>query len=223
MSESTSEPTSECRPGATTEFGTTYAASQIARRDSGWRSRIKQFYLDRILEQVRGPTVDIGCGAGQLLEQLPSGSVGLEVNEALVADLRSRGLAVLQSSPDESRIALGMLSPGRVRTAVLSHVLEHFADAAGVLRGLMHDGRRLGISRLVVVVPGRVGYASDATHKTFVALDYLSTHGLLDGPGFRTTHRSYFPGDFAILGRLFIYHELMLVYELDPMRDDGPA
>ena len=198
----------------TAGFGDAYAASQIARRESGLRARIKQFYLDRVLKHALGPTVDIGCGAGQLLEQLPPGSIGLEVNPALVQDLKTRGLDVMPIDPDHTRITLGDLPVGRVRTAVLSHVLEHFADAATVLRRLMQDCTALGITRLIVVVPGSVGYASDDTHRTFVTLDYLRARGLLHGPGFTLKHRSYFPGNVAAIGRLFIYHELMLVYDL---------
>ena len=198
-------------------FGDAYAASQLARRDSGWRARVKQFYLDRILRHARGVTVDIGCGAGQLLEQLPPGSIGLEVNPALLRDLRAQGLPVLPIEPDETRVTLGDLQAGVAETAVLSHVLEHFADAASVLHRLLADCRALGIARLIVVVPGRVGYASDATHKTFVTVDYLRRHGLLEGPGFVVAHQSYFPGDFEAIGRLFIYHELMLVYDLHPL------
>ncbi len=199
-------------------FGDRYAASQLARRDSGVRARVKQLYLDRILRFATGVTVDVGCGAGQLLEQLPAGSIGIEVNPALVAALRSRGLNVLQVAGDPSTISLGTVQPGVASTVVLSHVLEHFDDAARVLRRLMVDCSALGVSRLIIVVPGAVGYRSDATHRTFVTLDYLAAHALLDGDGCRVVHRSFFPGDLQAIGRLFIYHELMVVYELDATR-----
>ena len=207
------------------EFGDRYAAVQLARRGSGLRALIKQFYLNRILRFVDGVTVDIGCGAGQLVEQLPPGSIGIEVNPALIATLRARGLEVLQVDPDPSAISLGSLRAGVARTAVLSHVLEHFDDAATVLRRLMADCRSLGIARLVVVVPGLVGFRSDATHRTFVTLDYLRQNGLLAGPGFDVVHRSFFPGDAQFIGRLFIYHELMIVYDLRGAGLDasGPA
>ncbi len=198
------------------EFGDRYAASQIARRNNRLRSLVKQFYLDRILGYAEGVTVDIGCGAGQLLEQLPRGSIGLEINPALVRNLRTKGLDVIQITPSDSSIPLGTLRPGVARTAVLSHVLEHFGDAAGVLRGLMRSCAAVGISRLIVVVPGWVGYQSDTTHKTFVTLDYLKANALLAGDGFNAVHRSFFPGNLEVIGRLFVYHELMVVYDLAP-------
>ncbi len=200
--------------GSPSAFDDDYAARQIARSENPLRARVKQFYLDRILRQVDGPTVDIGCGAGQLLEQLPAGSLGLEVNPVLVQNLQARGLNVMPIVPDATRIDLGEVRPGTVRTAVLSHVLEHFADAASVLRRLLADCAALGISRLVVVVPGSAGFAKDDTHKTFVTLDYLAGQGLVEGAGFAMTHRSYFPGDMRSFGGLFAYHELMVVYDL---------
>jgi SAM-dependent methyltransferase len=200
-------------------FDLQYAARQLDRRSNGFRARIKQFYLDRVLRHVRGPTLDIGCGAGQLLERLPPGSIGLEVNPALVADLQARGLRVELVVPTTNALALGSVRPGDVKTAVLSHVLEHFDDAAAVLRRLFDDCAARGIERVVVVVPGLVGYRSDATHRTFVTLAYLRAHGLVSaqagGGGFHLVHHSYFPGNLRFIGRLFVYHELMLVYDLN--------
>jgi putative flippase GtrA len=199
------------------EFGDHYAASQLRRRNSGFRARIRQFYLDRILRHARGVTVDIGCGAGQLLEQLPTGSIGLEVNPALVRDLRAKGLNVIAVTSETTAVSLGGLRHGVAQTVVLSHVLEHFDDAATVLRRLIADCSAIGISRLIVVVPGEVGYRSDPTHKTFVALGYLREHNLLDGDGFSASHHSYFPVNLRFMGQLFIYHELMVVYDLTPV------
>jgi hypothetical protein len=204
------------------DFGDAYAASQLARRDSGLRALIRRFYLRRILRYATGITVDIGCGAGQLLEQLPAGSIGLEINPILVVNLRARGLSVIEVPASASSVSLGALRRGVASTAVLSHVLEHFDDAASVLRQLMKDCVALGISRLIVVVPGLAGYRSDSTHKTFVTVDYLSSNGLLGGEGGpRVMHRSFFPGDARLLGHLFIYHELMIVYDLGSMNDES--
>lgn len=195
------------------EFGVQYAASQLARRESRLRKRIKQLYLDRVLRHVSGPTLDVGCGAGQLLAQLPPNSMGLEINSVLVERLISEGLQVSQIAGSAERIELGDFAHGTFRTLVLSHVLEHFENAARVLENLLADCAARGIARVIVVVPGRVGYDSDATHKTFVTLDYLESEKLLASAGFMLTHRSYFPGNFRSIGRLFIYHELMLIYD----------
>ena len=57
------------------EFGRDYARSQIDRQKNPFRKLIKSFYVSRILQHVDGPAVDLGCGAGQILERLPVGSV----------------------------------------------------------------------------------------------------------------------------------------------------
>ena len=66
------------------EFGSAYAVEQLRRSRHPLRRLIKKFYLDRVLRELRGPTIDFGCGAGQLLARLPADSVGLEVNPPLV-------------------------------------------------------------------------------------------------------------------------------------------
>jgi putative flippase GtrA/SAM-dependent methyltransferase len=195
------------------EFGDRYAESQLARSENPLRKRIKRFYLDRMLRYVRGPTLDVGCGAGQLLELLPPGSAGLEVNPVLVKQLAARGLYVSQVAGASDRIDLGDAPTGAFRTLVLSHVLEHFDQAGAVLRRLLKECALRGFERVIIVVPGQVGYNSDSTHKTFVTVDYLEREGLLSESGFQVSHRSWFPGNVAYLGKLFIYHELMLVYD----------
>ena len=139
------------------EFGVRYAASQLARRASPLRKRIKQLYLDRVLHQVVGPTLDVGCGAGQLLEQLPPNSMGLEINPVLVEQLTSRGLRVSQIAGRPDRIELGDFAHETFRTLVLSHVLEHFENAARVLETLLEDCAARGIERVIIVVSGTSG------------------------------------------------------------------
>ena len=139
--------------------------------------------------------------------------MGLEINPILVEQWTSKGLQVSQVAGRPDRIELGNFVHGTFRTLVLSLVLEHFQNAARVLETLLEDCAARGIERVIIVVSGRVGYESDTTHKTFVTLDYLESKDLLSSAGFRLTHLCYVPGNFKSVGRLFIYHELMLVYD----------
>lgn len=43
-------------------------------------------------------------------------------------------------------------------------------------------------------------------------MEYLRAHRMDVCAGYRIVHHSYFPGNFRFLGKLFIYHELMVVY-----------
>jgi len=193
-------------------FDVHYAAEQLRRSRHPFRRTIKRFYLDAVLREVAGSTVDLGCGAGQLLRRLPVGSMGLEVNPALVEALKKGGLEVARYDVGEDAFGLAPVAPGRFRSLVVSHVLEHFADAAVVISALLRSCERLGIERVVVVVPGLRGYHSDATHKTFIDLAYIDRNRLHRVGAFRLAKSRYFPINTERIGRYFVFHELILVF-----------
>lgn len=194
-------------------FDERYAEEQLRRSRHPLRRLVKGFYLRSILRHVDGPSIDFGCGAGQLLERLPEGSVGLEVNPALVRALQARRLNVMRYDPDTDGLSLAALPAGRYSTFIMAHVLEHFDDAAPALRRLLASCRRLGVRRFILVVPGRKGYQSDATHRTFVDFAWLEREGLLACEGYALQAARYFPLDRAALGRHFVFHELIAVLQ----------
>ena len=198
-------------------YDATYAEWQLGRSRSLPRRLVKSLYLNNILRDVRGPTIDFGCGAGQLLARLPEGSIGLEVNPSLVEALTRRGLDVVHYDPEADQFRLAELRPNAFKTFVMAHVLEHFEDAANSLKRLLGSCRRLGVERVIVVVPGARGYASDDTHRTFVNRAFLEEHGLLEFGGYAVTSLSFFPINMESLGRLFAYHELKIIF--DPSSD----
>jgi SAM-dependent methyltransferase len=203
----------------TQEFGEDYAAEQMRRSRHSLRKAIKRFYIQNILKHVAGPTIDFGCGAGQLLARLPSGSVGLELNPHLVGALRSEGLNAELYDP-EDKFELAGFPTNFYKTLVMAHVLEHFEDAKGVLRTLLRTCNRIGISHVIIVVPGEVGFASDKTHKTFVNRQYLQTNRLFELEGFVARKVNYFPLNAEVVGKYFIFHELMVVYDRAGIRKD---
>ncbi len=196
-----------------TEFGAAYASSQIARSRHPLRRLVKSLYLSNVLADVRGRTIDLGCGAGQLLRRLPIGSLGVEINPHLVEQLRAEGLPVLDYNAALDDFALTPIPVGQYETLVMSHVLEHFENAHEVVRRLLRGCARIGIRRLVLILPCEVGYRSDATHKTYVDADYLRAHGLTACEGFAVSRMSHFPLDLAWIGRYFVFHELKVVYD----------
>jgi len=195
------------------EFDRHYAAEQLRRSRHPIRRFVKNFYLRNILSDVRGPTIDFGCGAGQLLEHLPPGSVGLEVNPHLIEELRSSGLKVIQARQEIQDFELIDFGDGSFRTLVIAHVLEHLPDPVTALRVLLGACLRLGIEREMVVVPGVKGFASDSTHKTFIERAYLETHMPKFIEGFGFSGLSYFPGPWEWVGRHFVFHELKIVFD----------
>jgi SAM-dependent methyltransferase len=195
------------------EFDADYAREQLRRSRHPLRRLIKGFYIRNILREVTGPSVDFGCGAGQLLSSLPAGSIGLEINPFWVESLRKKGLKVMHYDADSDRFSLAGLPENRYSTFIMAHVLEHFSDAGVVLRTLLRSCRRLAIQRFILAVPGWKGYLSDPTHKTFVDRAYLQREGLLSCEGYRLKHTRYFPIDHEAVGRYFVFHELIAVLD----------
>jgi SAM-dependent methyltransferase len=197
-----------------TGFGVDYAETQWARERNPLRRFIKNLYLDNILRDVEGATLDFGCGTGQLLARLPKGSMGIEINPFLVDELKRRSLDVIKYEPDSNGFSLPDIEIDRFTTLVLSHVLEHFDNARACLETLFAACVRVGISRVIIVVPGANGYRSDATHRTFVTRSYLKEH-LQDCIGFRMERTHYYPVNVEGVGEYFKFHELHALYLRD--------
>jgi hypothetical protein len=194
-------------------YGEKYAARQLRRRRNPLRRAIKHFYLNNMLREVRGRTVDLGFGAGQLLERLPGGSLGLEVNPHLVEEARRAGLnaAVYDAAADPPLV--GAVPADAYSTLVMAHVLEHIPEAHLFVRKILRSCAALGIDRVIFVVPGEKGFRFDSTHRTFVNLRYLREHDLLSCEGYAVRTRRYFPGDREWIGRYYTFHEFMFVYD----------
>lgn len=195
------------------EFDRQYAAEQIRRSRHPLRRFIKNYYLRNILRDVHGPAIDFGCGAGQLLARLSPGSAGLEVNKYLIDDLRSAGLTVYQARATMQDFELVDFAADKYRTLVIAHVLEHLPDPAEALHVLLTACLRLGIDRVVVVVPGARGYVSDRTHKTFIDRTYLESKIPRSTGGFVRSAISYFPGPWEWVGRYFVYQEMKVIFD----------
>jgi SAM-dependent methyltransferase len=195
-----------------TSYDARYTRYQLQR--SSLRKLVRRAYLQSALSQLQGPTVDFGCGVGELLERLPAGSVGLEINPVSVDHCRARGLDARLYDGYADDWGLGVLSPDQgLGSLVISHVLEHLDDPMRILSALLGSCRRLGISRVLVIVPGPRGYRTDATHRTFVDLAMLSAPEVVAGTGFRLASNRYFPGNVRTIGALFPHHELQVLFQ----------
>lgn len=195
------------------EFDLAYAAEQLRRSQHPMRRIVKGFYHRNVVRHARGPTIDFGCGAGQMLERLPAGSVGLELNPHLIKALRERHLSVVEARGDLTDFELKPFQEGVFRSLIISHVLEHLPDPAEALAVMFRACQRLGITRVIAVVPGEKGYASDRTHKTFIDKAYLDTRLPQVLEGFSRTHLSYYPGPWEWVGRYYVFHELQFIFD----------
>jgi len=198
---------------AAQEFGQEYATEQLRRSRHPLRRLLKGFYLRHLLSNVHGPCIDFGCGAGQLLARLPPGSVGLEVNPHLLHALRAAGMQVREARADIHDFKLTGFPRDTYRTLVIAHVLEHLPDPAAALRILLAACRKLGVGRVIVVVPGAKGYAADRTHKTLIDRAWLEAQVPVQDEGFVRRPPTYFPGRWEWIGRYFVFHEMHVVFD----------
>jgi len=188
-------------------YGCSYAAYQLNR--SALRKSIRRLYLRNIRRLIEGPAIDFGCGVGELLQILPAGSVGLEINESAVRHCRSRGMDVRLYDPASDGYQFNGLEPGVFRSFVMSHVLEHLDQPMSVAGSIFTSCARLAIPRIIFVVPGVKGFRSDKTHRTFIDGSFFA--GRVGE--YRKLSAAYFPVNVKLIGSFFTHHELVVVYD----------
>lgn len=193
-----------------TEFDSEYTRYQLNR--SALRKFVRRIYLRRACTQLRGRTLDFGCGVGELLSNLAPGSKGLEYNKATVEFCRNKGLDVEFYDGTSDDWALSVLGKEHgLSSMVVSHVLEHLDSPALILGKLMEAAKRIGVRRVLVIVPGKAGFRSDPTHRTFVDEPMLRS---AIPEGWKVLSIFHFPFNFARAGDVFLYNELHVLAEL---------
>lgn len=192
-------------------YGEDYKEYQAGR--AWWRKMFRLFYLYHVRYFLKGPTIDCGCGVGELLRILPEGSVGLEINPSAVQYCQKMGLDVRLYNPQEDNYRFQQLRNSQFSSFSLCHVLEHLPDPVETLKQIFQSCRELGISSVVVVVPGSVGFRSDATHLTFITEDFISANGLAERSGYKLRLTRYFPLPFRASGDYFRHNETLFVFE----------
>ena len=177
------------------------------------RKTVRTIYLNDIRKYCLGKTIDFGCGVGELLKTLPPGSVGFEVNKVVVEFCKRNGLNVNLYAPEQDDYNLRMIEAGHYQTFTMNHVLEHLENSYDIINKIFNSCDRLQIRRVVFTVPGHKGYKSDATHQTFINMDYLIRTGVCDNKYYQLRVNKYFPVNLEAFSRLFTHNELRLVFD----------
>jgi hypothetical protein len=180
---------------------------------SSIRKAVRTIYLNDIRKYCIGKTIDFGCGIGELLKILPNESIGFEVNKIVVGFCRKNGLNVNLYIPEEDNYNFQMIEPGQYQTFTMNHVLEHLKQSSNVISKIFESCHRLDIIRIVFTVPGHKGYKSDATHETFINMDYLSKTGVCNNKYYELKVNKYFPVDSESFSKIFTHNELRLVFD----------
>lgn len=152
-----------------------------------------------------GRTLDVGCGIGRNLIELPEGSVGVDHNERSVAVARERGCTACTPEAFETS---SLAAPESFDGLLFAHVLEHMTrtEAHRLVGRYARWLRPGGVA--VFITPQEAGFRSDPTHVEYLGLRDLASIAARNG---FTVLRSFsFPFPKWV-GRWFPYNENVLV------------
>jgi hypothetical protein len=175
---------------------------------------LRELYIRPILKHIDGKTIDFGCGIGDLLRILPDGSMGLELNKHSVNYCKNIGLTVEYYNPEEDDYFFSNINKkDGFRTLVISHVLEHLIDAKYILPKLVSSAKRIGIKKIIIIVPGIRGFFSDPTHKIYIDKTFFLVNNYQKIDDYIIKFERYYPINVRIIGNMFKYQELWIIYE----------
>jgi cyclopropane fatty-acyl-phospholipid synthase-like methyltransferase len=135
---------------------------------------LRWIFYPKLFRTFRGMETifDLGCGTGEFLKECrrrKRDAIGIDSNETLANRCRAQGYNV----ENDSICELNSLKGRPFRYAVCDNVLEHLE---------VHEIKRFferveallePQGTLICVVPGRMGFKKDPTHKTYVSGELL--------------------------------------------------
>ena len=136
------------------------------------RTRRGLFFREKILypkivKRCKGRVLDFGCGIGDMLRFL-EGSSGVDINEHCVQFCRSQNLDAFVLGR-EGQIPF---ADNSFDTVLMDNVLEHIEDPEPVIKEIIRVLKVDG--RLLIGVPGVLGYTKDPDHKVFYDQERMS-------------------------------------------------
>jgi len=190
-------------------YGQEYLDYQTNR--NWFRKLVRKLYLNKQKSYLVGTVLDFGCGSGELLKKIEHDCVGLEVNKNAVKYCKKNGLNVHLYDPISDDYSFSQFT--KFDSLVMSHVLEHLAQPEIVLTKILKSCFRLGVKRILLIVPGKKGFLSDKTHKKFIDINFIMNNYLNDNYGYELREVTYFPLNNKIFGDLFTHNESLFIYE----------
>lgn len=179
---------------------------------SPFRSHIRcELYIKNILRFVEGKTIDFGCGAGEVLKFLPSGSVGLDPNKTSIQYCQDKNLNAKYYSITKDKYSLNDYKNQKFETLLMNHVLEHIKSPQETFEKILKSSKKLNVDRVIVVVPGFKGFEADKTHKEYINLDFFLNK--IKSTNYKIIHQEYYPINSEVVGHIFRYQELVVVFE----------
>jgi cyclopropane fatty-acyl-phospholipid synthase-like methyltransferase len=172
---------------------------------------LRWIFYPKLFRAFRGTDtiVDLGCGTGEFLNDCrrrKREAIGIDSNETLANRCRAQGLKV----ENDSICELNSLKGRQFRYAVCDNVLEHL-EVHEIQRFFERVEALLEPQgTLICVVPGRMGFKKDPTHKTYVSGELLEH--LLKGSQLKIRRAYYHPFNLPGLDK-YLYLN-MQVFEI---------
>jgi 2-polyprenyl-3-methyl-5-hydroxy-6-metoxy-1,4-benzoquinol methylase len=177
---------------------------------------LRQIFYPKIFRAFRGTEtiVDLGCGTGEFLKHCrrrKRDAIGIDSNETLANRCRKDGFKVEVDSICE----LSSLEGQQFSYAICDNVLEHLE--VGEIQRFFERVEALLAPQgtLICIVPGRMGFKKDPTHKTYVSRELL--HRLLQGSTLNVRAFYYHPFNLAGVDKCFYLN--MQVFEIVRARE----
>jgi len=173
----------------------------------------EKIFLNSIVKKAIGKSIDFGCGRGGLLKLLPKGSLGLEVNQEIVKYLKKNKFNAKYYSVNDDKYLFQDIPVGVYKTFIMNHVLEHIPYPKDNLKKIIESCHRLGIERIMIIVPCIKGFKSDTTHIKFINKNFFYKNRLIKLFNFEIKKMYYYPFNLKFIGDFFKYNELRIIYD----------
>ena len=196
----------------TDEYNADYIKRYTAR--PWYRKKLRKVELFPAIWAARGKTIDFGCGTGDLLDVLPHGSVGLDINPHAIDYCLEQKLDVIlyDAYSDDFQLTPLRKRGDTFSSMAMCHLLEHLPDVNILMPKLFESAKALGVSRIVITVPRLKGYNRDETHRTFVNPAYIRKNQLENVAGFQLATERFHPFPFESAGKHLAENTYVMVY-----------
>ena len=183
-----------------------YTDTMLRRQGAWWKQLldVQRPYRWNLTRLKPGRTLDVGCGLGRNLANLPDG-VGVDHNLESVSIARKRGLPAWTTDEwPECPDAV----PASFDTLLLAHVLEHMDERTADDLMASYLPYLKPAATMILICPQERGYASDASHVRWV--DFGVLERTARSCGFEPLRAYSFPFP-RVFGRVFLYNEFVLL------------
>ncbi len=180
-----------------------------------YRKKLRKIELFPAIWFSKGKTIDFGCGTGDLLDILPKGSVGLDINPHAIDYCHKQKLdaRLYDAYSDDFHLTPLREQGASFSSMAMCHLLEHLPNVTSLMPKLFESAKALGVSRIVITVPGLKGYNRDETHRTFVNPAYIKKNKLEKVAGFQLTTEHFHPFPFESAGKFLAENTYVMVYK----------